>query len=501
MRYTSTRDARADVSSSQAIARGISPDGGLYLPRATPALSLWEIKALAEMDYIGRAEHILSKFLTAEGGWTRDELGEYIRAAYTGTFADPAVAPLRDFGEGTHILELFHGPTCAFKDLALQLLPRLLVASAEKSMNGSNAMHGVKEILILTATSGDTGKAALEGFKDVPGTKIVVFYPIDGVSAVQKRQMSTQEGGNVRVVGVIGNFDDAQTGVKSIFGNENIGVVLASRGRFLSSANSINWGRLAPQIVYYISAYCDLLNAGKITAGEGIHFVVPTGNFGNILAAYYAKRMGLPIKKLICASNKNRVLTDFFETGVYNRNRPFHTTSSPSMDILISSNLERLLFLAARQDAEQCAGWMRQLSFGGRYAVPGEMLRSLQAEFVAGSCDEAQCAAAIANAWNNHKYLSDTHTAVALHVLEDYRTRTGDATRSVVVSTASPFKFAGSVLGALGAPPPADEFDALEALEAAAGIPCPAPLRGLREKPVRFDEVCAPARMAEYTRW
>ena len=495
MRYTSTRDARADVSSSQAIARGISPDGGLYLPRATPALSLWEIKALAEMDYIGRAEHILSKFLTAEGGWTRDELGEYIRAAYTGTFADPAVAPLRDFGEGTHILELFHGPTCAFKDLALQLLPRLLVASAEKSMNGN------KEILILTATSGDTGKAALEGFKDVPGTKIVVFYPIDGVSAVQKRQMSTQEGGNVRVVGVIGNFDDAQTGVKAIFGNENIGVVLATRGRFLSSANSINWGRLAPQIVYYISAYCDLLNAGKITAGEVINFVVPTGNFGNILAAYYAKRMGLPVKKLICASNENRVLTDFFETGVYNRNRPFRTTSSPSMDILISSNLERLLFLAARGDAEQCAGWMRQLALGGRYAVPGNILRTLQLEFAAGSCDEAQCAAAIRRAWEERDYLSDTHTAVALHVLEEYRARTKDATRSVVVSTASPFKFAGSVLGALGAPPPADEFDALEALEAAADIPCPTPLRGLREKPVRFTEVCAPARMAEYTRW
>jgi len=495
MRYTSTRDARADVTSSQAIARGISPDGGLYLPRAIPALSLWEIKALSEMDYIGRAEHILSKFLTAEGGWTHDELEEYIRAAYTGTFSDPAVAPLRDFGEGAHIMELFHGPTSAFKDLALQLLPRLLVASAAKAMNGD------KEILILTATSGDTGKAALEGFRDVPGTKIVVFYPIDGVSAVQKRQMTTQEGGNVRVVGVIGNFDDAQTGVKAIFANENIGVVLATRGRFLSSANSINWGRLAPQVVYYISAYCDLLRAGEINAGEGINFVVPTGNFGNILAAYYAKRMGLPVKKLVCASNQNRVLTDFFETGVYNRSRPFHTTSSPSMDILISSNLERLLYLAARGDAEQCAGWMRQLSLGGRYAVPGEMLRTLQSEFAAGSCDETQCAAAIRRAWEEKHYLSDTHTAVALHVLEEYRARTGDATHSVVVSTASPFKFAGSVLGVLGAPVPANEFDALEALETTAGMPCPAPLRGLRDKPVRFTEVCAPARMAEYTRW
>jgi len=501
MRYTSTRDARVDVTSSQAIARGISPDGGLYLPKTIPALSLWEVKSLAEMDYVGRAEHILSKFLTAEGGWTRDELRGYVEGAYTGAFADPAVAPLKELGEGAHILELFHGPTCAFKDLALQLLPHLLVPAAAKAVGGNSAMHGTKEILILTATSGDTGKAALEGFKDVAGTKIVVFYPCDGVSAVQKRQMATQEGSNVRVVGVIGNFDDAQNGVKAIFANENISVVLNTRGKFLSSANSINWGRLAPQIVYYVSAYCDLLRGGKITAGEGVNFVVPTGNFGNILAAYYAKRMGLPVKKLICASNKNRILTDFFETGVYNRNRPFYATSSPSMDILISSNLERLLYLAARRDAEQCAGWMRQLGADGRYAVPHEILRSLQTEFAAGSCDEEQCAAAILNAWKKHGYLSDPHTAVALHVLEQYRARTEDATRSVVVATASPFKFAGSVLEALGGPAPADEFAALDALQAAAGIPCPAPLRGLRDKPVRFTEICAPARMAEYTRW
>jgi len=495
MRYTSTRDARVDVTSSQAIARGISSDGGLYLPNTIPALSLWEIKSLADMDYAGRAEHILSKFLTAEGGWTRDELREHVRGAYTGTFSDSAIAPLKDLDNDTHVLELFHGPTCAFKDLALQLLPRLLVASAAKTM-GDN-----KEILILTATSGDTGKAALEGFKDVPGTKIVVFYPCDGVSAVQKRQMTSQEGSNVRVVGVIGNFDDAQSGVKAIFANENIGVVLNTRGKFLSSANSINWGRLAPQIVYYVSAYCDLLRGEKITAGEGVNFVVPTGNFGNILAAYYAKRMGLPIKKLVCASNKNRVLTDFFETGVYSRNRPFYATSSPSMDILISSNLERLLYLSARRDAEQCAGWMRQLGVDGRYAVPAEILRSLQAEFATGSCDEEQCAAAIRRAWEEKRYLSDTHTAVALHVLEEYRAQTDDATRSVVVSTASPFKFAGSVLNALGGPAPADEFAALDALQAAAGIPCPVPLRGLRDKPVRFTEICAPARMAEYTRW
>jgi len=494
MRYTSTRDARVDVTSSQAIARGISPEGGLYLPKTIPSLSLWELKSLAEMDYIGRAEHILSKFLTAEGGWTRDDLLGHVQGAYTGTFASPAVAPLRDFGDGAHILELFHGPTCAFKDLALQLLPRLLTSA-------SKALGCGKEMLILTATSGDTGKAALEGFKDVPRTKILVFYPCEGVSAVQKCQMVTQEGSNVRVVGVIGNFDDAQNGVKAIFANENIGVVLAARGRCMSSANSINWGRLVPQIVYYISAYCDLLRGDRITAGEAVNFVVPTGNFGNILAAYYAKRMGLPVKKLICASNKNRILTDFFETGIYDRNRPFHTTSSPSMDILISSNLERLLYLAARRDAEQCAGWMRQLAADGKYAVPAEILRSLQTEFAAGSCDEAQCAAAIRHAWEERRYLSDPHTAVALHVLEEYRARTGDPTRAVIAATASPFKFAGNVLEALGEPVPADEFDALDALQAAAGIPCPAPLRGLRDKPVRFTEVCAPARMAEYTRW
>ncbi|MCL2494147.1 MAG: threonine synthase [Oscillospiraceae bacterium] len=504
MRYTSTRDARVDVTSSQAIAKGISPEGGLFLPKTIPALSLWEIKALAEMDYAGRAEHILSKFLTAEGGWTRDELQEHVRGAYTGTFADPAVTPLVDFGPGAaqnahmndvHILELFHGPTCAFKDLALQLLPRLLGSAAARSTGGD------KEILILTATSGDTGKAALEGFKDVPGTKIIVFYPSDGVSAVQKRQMVSQEGSNVRVVGVIGNFDDAQNGVKDIFANPSIAAVLNARGRVLSSANSINWGRLAPQIVYYVSAYCDLLRGEKITAGECVNFVVPTGNFGNILAAFYAKRMGLPVKKLICASNKNRILTDFFETGVYDRSRPFYTTSSPSMDILISSNLERLLYLAARRDAEQCAGWMRQLAAGGRYAIPPEMLRTLQTEFAAGSCDEQQCAAAIAKAWTKWGYLSDPHTAVGLHVLEEYRARTEDPTRSVVVATASPFKFAGSVLEALGEPAPPDEFAALDALQAAAGVPCPIPLRGLRDKPVRFKETCAPARMAEYTRW
>lgn len=495
MRYTSTRDARVDVTSSQAITKGISPDGGLYLPRNIPSLSLWEIKSLADMDYAGRAEHVLSKFFTAEGGWSRTELSAHIKAAYNGTFSAPAVAPLKDFRDETHILELFHGPTCAFKDMALQLLPRLLVSAAEKTLGSG------KEILILTATSGDTGKAALEGFRDVPGTKIIVFYPSEGVSAVQKQQMVTQEGSNVRVVGVSGNFDDAQSGVKAIFANENIGVVLAMKNRYLSSANSINWGRLVPQIVYYISAYCDLLRQKTIIAGEGINVVVPTGNFGNILAAYYAKRMGLPIKKLICASNQNRVLTDFFETGVYNRNRPFYTTSSPSMDILISSNLERLLYLTARRDAEQCAGWMRQLNTTGKYAVPPEVLRLLQTEFASGSCDDVQCAQAIQKAWTQDGYLSDTHTAVALHVLDEYRKKTGDTTRSVVVSTASPYKFADSVLHAIGEPAAADEFAALEALEAATGVPCPAPLQGLRGKPVRFTETCAPARMPEFTRW
>jgi threonine synthase len=492
MRYTSTRDAHVDVTSAQAIARGISGEGGLFVPASIPALSLREIESLAGTDYVGRAEYVLSKFLTAEGGWARGELPEYLRKAYTGRFGAAAVAPVKQLGGNDYVLELFHGPTSAFKDMALQLLPHLLAASAEKTQDR-------REIVILVATSGDTGKAALEGFRDVPGTKIAVFYPSEGVSAVQKRQMATQEGGNVRVVAVRGNFDDAQNGVKAIFTDPAILAGMAAKGRAFSSANSINWGRLAPQIVYYFSAYCDLLRRGSIQPGAPVHFAVPTGNFGNILAGYYAKAMGLPVGKLICASNRNRVLTDFLETGVYSRNRPFYVTSSPSMDILISSNLERLLWLAAGRDSGLVTGWMRQLSQEGRYAIPPAMRDALRADFGAGSCDEAQTAAAIRKAWRERGYLADTHTACALHVLEAWRTRTGDTTPCVAVATASPFKFAADVLRAVtGGIAPPDEFAALAALESETGLPCPAPLAGLEGKPPRFTEVCEKGEMAGF---
>jgi len=494
MLYTSTRDSSVQATSFQAIAQGISGEGGLFVPEAIPSLNPSKIEALAGMDYTGRAEYILSKFLTAQGGW-EGELRDCVCKAYTDRFSDPAVAPVKHLGGNDYMLELFHGPTSAFKDIALQLLPHLLTASAKKIQSG-------KEIVILVATSGDTGKAALEGFRDVPGTKIAVFYPSEGVSAMQKRQMATQEGGNVRVVGVRGNFDDAQNGVKAIFTDPAILAGLAAEGRAFSSANSINWGRLAPQIVYYVSAYCDLVNRGRIALGEPVHFAVPTGNFGNILAGYFAKAMGLPVGKLICASNRNRVLTDFLETGVYDRNRPFYATSAPSMDILISSNLERLLWLAAGRDSGLVAGWMRQLAQSGRYEIPPAMLKSLRASFEAGCCDEAQTAAAIHRAWHDRGYLADTHTACALHVLDEYRARTGDETPCVVAATASPFKFAADVLQAVtGRPAPADEFAALAALEAETGLPCPAPLAGLEEKPVRFTEVCEKGEMADFVRF
>jgi threonine synthase len=491
MRYTSTRDSNVNVIAAQAIAQGISAEGGLFLPKELPQLLPGELEELAALDYIGRAERILSKFLTAQGGWSADELRACVQGAYAGSFRHPSVAPVVLLDDNTSVLELYHGPTCAFKDLALQLLPRLLTASAQKTMPG-------QEIVILVATSGDTGKAALEGFKDVPGTQIVVFYPSDGVSAVQKAQMATQEGGNVGVVAVRGNFDDAQNGVKRIFTSPEMQAALAARKQVFSSANSINWGRLAPQIVYYISAFCDLRKAGKLAAGQGVHFVVPTGNFGNILAGYYAKSMGLPIAKLICASNQNKILTDFLTTGVYDRNRDFYTTSSPSMDILISSNLERLLYLATGRDDQLVANWMRQLSSTGRYEIPAPLLQTLQETFSAGYCDETQTAAAIRRAWENHQFLSDTHTAVALHVLEEYRKQTNDSKPAVVVSTASPYKFAASVLGALGGACPADEFAALSALEQATGVACPAPLRNLDQKPVRFTAVCNANEMADH---
>jgi len=494
MLYTSTRNNQINATSAQAIVQGLSPEGGLFVPRDIPAVTVDELTALAGMDYIARAEYILSKFLTAQGGWVSDDVLQCATAAYQDTFRHEDVAPVVALDDNTDVLELYHGPTCAFKDMALQIMPRLLTRAAQREKPG-------RELCILVATSGDTGKAALEGFADVPGTRIVVYYPDDGVSPVQKRQMTTQVGDNVRVVAVRGNFDDTQNGVKAIFGDGDFIAKAAAEGTDFTSANSINWGRLVPQIVYYFSAYCDLMNSKKITQGEAVNFVVPTGNFGNILAGWYAKQMGLPVNKLVCASNANCVLTDFLETGKYDRIREFTSTTSPSMDILISSNLERLLFLLSDCDSAVTADWMAQLSKQGSYVIPQTLHAALQKEFDGYCCSEEECDIAIKKAWEQQGYLSDPHTAVALHALDEYRKDTGDKTRSVVVSTASPFKFAGSVLKALDAldeTEPEDEFKALDMLASLANMEIPAPLCGLQQKPERFTEVCDKEQMAAY---
>jgi len=383
MKYTSTRDKSIRVSAAQAIAQGISVEGGLFVPESLPELSGRRLEGLVHKSYQERACMILADFLD---DFTESELRGCVRGAYGGdSFADPRVAPMSRIGPDTYLLELWHGPTCAFKDMALQLLPYLLTTSLSKVAAGSG-------VVILVATSGDTGKAALEGFRDMPGTRILVFYPEDGVSDIQKLQMRTQEGGNVGVCGVYGNFDDTQTGVKAIFTDPELKKALAQKNLMFSSANSINWGRLAPQIVYYISAYCDLVRDEEIALGDVINIAVPTGNFGNILAAYYAKQMGLPVGKLICASNVNNVLTDFIATGTYDRRREFVATSSPSMDILISSNLERLLFALCGGDDKAVAGLMRELSGKGVYTVSNEVKAQLQAQFAGGFCDEADTA-------------------------------------------------------------------------------------------------------------
>jgi threonine synthase len=381
--------------------------------------------------------------------------------------------------DDTYCLELWHGPTCAFKDMALQMLPHLLSLSLKKN-------NEKKTACILVATSGDTGKAALEGFKDVDQTKILVFYPRGGVSEIQQLQMATQEGENVSVSAVIGNFDDAQTGVKTLFSDEELRDELAERGYFLSSANSINWGRVLPQIIYYISAYCDMLRDEAIQPGEQINICVPTGNFGNILAAYYAKQMGLPVNKLICASNSNNVLTDFINTGVYDRNRQFHNTISPSMDILISSNLERLLYLLSEEDDQLVASYMEQLKQEGRYQVSEALLKKIQKNFSAGYANEEETRATIAAMKKANGYLIDTHTAVAFKVLEDYRNETGDETVSLVASTASPFKFGSAVLRALGVTNQRRGTGLLDQLSEVTGVETPAPLAELKDKSVRF---------------
>ena len=477
MNYISTRNSNLHMTAAQTIVKGLSPDGGLLVPCVIPSLPPSAMNTLKDMNYQQRVLYIMSRFLT---GFSTMELNRYAAAAYgKSKFSDPAIAPVRKIDDNTYCLELWHGPTCAFKDMALQMLPHLLTASLEKTIEK-------RTVCILTATSGDTGKAALEGFKEVPKTKILVFYPKDGVSDIQELQMVSQDGGNVGVCSVKGNFDDAQTGVKAIFADQELTELLAQRGYLLSSANSINWGRVLPQLVYYISAYCDLLKSGEIMPGQGINICVPTGNFGNILAAYYAKCMGVPVKKLICASNRNNVLTDFIETGVYDKKREFHNTLSPSMDILVSSNLERLIFELSNHDDEFVCKCMEELNSSGRYELKASVKSALQKNFVAGCCDDEQTKKAIGEIWEKHRYLIDPHTAVAFHVLNEYREKMGDDTPTLVASTASPFKFCSAVLDALGVHDHKSGTDILDQLSELTGNEIPAPLAALKGAERRF---------------
>ena len=450
MQFFSTRDQNRKVTSSEAIAQGLSNEGGLFVPESFPQV---DVKALCELDYPAMAAAVIKEYLT---DYSQDFLTEAAHKTYGEAFGGKAgyLAPV----EGdTYALELWHGPTCAFKDYALQLMPKLLV-EAKKNLGRT------EKTLILVATSGDTGKAALDGYHDIPGVEIAVFYPTGGTSEIQRLQMATQEGANVAVYAVRGNFDDAQTGVKKVFGDTAIAAELAKRNIRLSSANSINWGRLVPQIVYYFAAYAQLLKAGRITFGDEVDFCVPTGNFGDILAGYYAKRMGLPVHKFICASNSNNVLTDFIRTGTYDKKRAFYTTISPSMDILVSSNLERLLYHLCGEDTEKLTGWMNALQSGGAYTVDAATADAVRALFYGGCCDDKETVEVIRNTFEKDGYLCDTHTAVAVGVYEQYLKETGDNTPAVIASTASPYKFPDSVLDAFDCEKPADPFAEAELL-------------------------------------
>ena len=488
MMYQSTRDpSHKKYSSAEVIKMGLAPDGGLFIPETIPTLTADEIAALCADSYPVRAAKILGKFLT---DYTYEELLSDCTAAYAESSFPGGAAPLVSVKQNVYSLELWHGPTAAFKDMALQIMPRLLSRALVKTGE-------TRDALILVATSGDTGKAALEGYKDIDRIKIMVFYPVDGVSRVQKLQMATQTGDNVNVCAIRGNFDDAQTGVKKIFGDESMAAELASRGYILSSANSINWGRLAPQIVYYVSAYCDLLTKGVLKMGETMDVCVPTGNFGNIFAGYIAKLMGLPIRHFVCASNRNNILTDFLSTGTYDRNRDFHLTMSPSMDILISSNLERLLCLSAGE--ERTAAYMESLKTTGAYTVDANVLADIKNNFSGFCADEAATAATIRDYFDNSGYLADTHTAVALSCAEQYLAtlNKADIRPLVVDSTASPYKFAADVYTSLKGVAPTDPLGALDDLVAATGTEIPYPLRGLGERTVRFTEVIDADRMPE----
>ena len=472
MKYSSTRDNGERAGAAQAILTGLAPDGGLYTPLEFPSFFLDDIKGMCGMGYAERAARIMHAFIGED--YSLDELKGYTKAAYAG-FDGCGGTKLRQITEKAYVLELWHGPTAAFKDMALQVLPYLMTGALRKCGDA-------RECCILAATSGDTGKAALEGFSDVPGTRIMVFYPHNGVSEMQRLQMTTQAGSNVSVRAVCGNFDDTQRGVKRIFAD----FPRDDARVFLSSANSINWGRLVPQVAYYVSAYCDLINGKTINIGEKVSFYVPTGNFGNILAGYIAYRCGLPVEKLVCASNSNNVLTDFLSNGIYDANRPFYTTISPSMDILFSSNVERLLYYFSGMDGRAVAKMMDKLSTEGIYSLDSAARDEIGKLFSAGFCDEAATKAQIRETWNEHAYLMDPHTAVAMRM---YTRMPETETPVVILSTASPYKFSASVLDALGRDAGTDAFDQMDALAELSGIEPPKSLCELRDKAERFTQV------------
>ena len=483
--YKSTRSNSDKVTASQAILKGLADDGGLFVPDSIPALEV-PLEKLADMTYQETAYEVMKLFLS---DFTEEELKHCINGAYDDKFDTKEIAPLVK-KDGAYYLELFHGKTIAFKDMALSILPYLMTTAAKK--------NGVKnEIVILTATSGDTGKAALAGFADVPGTSIIVFYPKNGVSPIQEKQMLTQKGENTNVVGIIGNFDDAQTGVKKIFGDKEFAKELDAMGFQLSSANSINIGRLVPQVVYYVYAYAKLLANGEIEKDEKVNVVVPTGNFGNILAAYFAKQMGVPFGKLICASNDNKVLYDFFQTGTYDKNREFILTTSPSMDILVSSNLERLLYLSCGRDAAKTKAMMEQLSTNGKYEITADM-KEFMKDFCAGYADMEENAKEIRKVFDDTGYLIDTHTGVAAAVYEQYKAKTGDTTKTVIASTASPYKFSRSVMEAvLGKKEDADEFALIDEMERISGVKIPQAIEEIRDAKILHNRQCKPEEMEE----
>lgn len=481
--YRSTRDSNNRVTASQAVLQGLSSDGGLFVPETIPVLTK-SMEELSKMDYREIAYEVMKLFLT---DYSEEELKDCINKAYDDKFDTAEIAPLKQVGQA-YYLELFHGATIAFKDMALSILPHLLTKAAKKN-------NVKEEIVILTATSGDTGKAALAGFADVEGTKIIVFYPKDGVSSVQEKQMVTQQGANTDVIGIFGNFDDAQTGVKMMFNNTDLAKRLKDSGYLFSSANSINIGRLVPQIVYYVYSYATLYRKKQVTPGEKINFVVPTGNFGNILAAYYAKSIGIPINKLICASNDNKVLFDFFKTGRYDRNREFLLTESPSMDILVSSNLERLIYQIADCNSQDTTQFMNALSNSGIYEITDSMKAKLE-DFVGGWASEKETREAIQKVYNENEYVIDTHTAVAASVYHKYIKETGDNSKAVIVSTASPYKFAKSVLGALSIKDiPEDDYEQAIILKEVSKTAIPKAVDEIRIAPVLHTKVCETNKM------